>query len=199
MGEESVFPRAYSYALSEYTPFYARRKADQYEQYWFGLAPGSLTNQSVIFEPSVRPGWVGFFPELGGASCLDREAVRSWLDPNFALVLCGHDGAYLINTAAPDDFTKVQIGTVKQVYPIPDQGRVAFVSYSDMAMYDRDGLVWRTPSVALDSLRVTGHEVGALLCTADLPLEDRVPFSIEIETGVVVGERVVEFMRWREE
>ena len=104
--------------------------------------------------------------------------------------LCAIAGgyAYLINTAAPDDFEQVEYKPVVEVLPVLDAGLLIFSSFHTLLAYGVNGSRWKTQKLTSEGLRLGEVIDGKLHGWGwDMWTDRELPFTVDLATGEHVG------------
>jgi len=108
-----------------------------------------------------------------------------WSSPNSDW-LCAVSGgyAYLINTAAPEQFDQVEYRPVLEVRPLPNQRLLLFVGHHSMLAWGANGKTWQTARLSSEGVEITRIEGDRLDGIAwDLRTDRDVRFTIDLRTG----------------
>lgn len=127
--------------------------------------------------------WVGMFqPGPEGISGLYATPCSATL-----CVITKGQG-YWIPTNDPDSYEDIKAFPIKKVFSIPHKNLMAFVDYTQIFSYGPNGLLWYTPDLSWDGLKIT--EVSTSLIKGvgrDVPNYKDVTFLIHTEDGGVEG------------
>ena len=109
-------------------------------------------------KPANGVGWIGVFA-FGYRSPPAFSRVLSSLDPDRVCVISS-GAAYMVDTDEPEVWEQIPVTPVLDVRPIPEEGLIVFSDFTRLAAYGRSGLVWRSPRVCWDGLKIvsTTHE-----------------------------------------
>jgi hypothetical protein len=138
-----------------------------YEIEEFGELPGTGTLKVPLIyfpPPKGRPEHNGEWLKVKAKSgkivgvfafgCGSRTGVISTPEPNTVCVL-SKGGGYLVNAESPELWEEVRTWPVIDFRPLPEQELLVFSDFTGLAAYGSDGLVWRSPRVCWDDLRIT--------------------------------------------
>jgi hypothetical protein len=93
--------------------------------------------------------------------------------------------AYIVKADEPDAWEQIPIMPVLEVRSIPEHQLLLFADFTRLAAYGSNGLVWRSPQVCWDELKilnVTNHSVEGVGYDPTNKLgESR--FAVDIRTG----------------
>ena len=100
--------------------------------------------------------------------------------------LCAVSGgyAYLVNTAAPQQFTHLPLRPVLEVRPLPAHRLLLFAASYSLLAWGPHGLAWQTARLSSEGLRIseirgdTLHGFGW-----DLISDREVPFTVNLRSG----------------
>lgn len=109
-----------------------------------------------------------------------------WSTPHPAW-LCAVSGgyAYLINTAAPEQFTMLPYRPVLDIRAAIAENLLLFVSHRRILAWGRDGQAWETENLSDEGVTITGIEPGILHGLGWRMLTNReTPFTVDLRTGV---------------
>jgi hypothetical protein len=104
--------------------------------------------------------------------------------------LCALAGgyAYLIDTATPTRSTHLPLKPVAEVLPLPAHNLLLFAGFHSLLAWGANGLVWHTPRLSWDGLRITSIDGDTLHGLAwNLPTDKELPFTIHLPTGAHTG------------
>src|SRR5207253_8199447 len=97
--------------------------------------------------------WIGVFA-FGYTSPSAFSRVISSPNPNRVCVTA-KGSAYIVNADDPEVWEQVPVSPVMDVRSILEQNLLIFSDFIRMAAYGNSGLVWRTPRVCWDGLKIT--------------------------------------------
>lgn len=108
-----------------------------------------------------------------------------WSAPNPAW-LCAVSGgyAYLIDTAAPEQFTMLPYRPVLDVRAVANEGLLLFVGHHKILAWGRDGQAWESEKLSDEGVTITAIEPGILRGLGwQMQTDKETPFTIELRTG----------------
>jgi hypothetical protein len=117
----------------------------------------------VIEVSSVDAHWVGMFAAggLGGV-----RGVFACPSPEACCILA--DGlAYLVDVWAPEAGAVIAHDQVVQVLPVAGARLLLLVRFIDIVAIGQDGVVWATPRLVVDDLRVEMATADSIVCSGD--------------------------------
>jgi hypothetical protein len=108
-----------------------------------------------------------------------------WSCPN-ADELCAVAGgyAYIVSTAAPEEFTQIEFRPVLHVESVVAHNLLLFAGSYALLAWGHSGLAWKSERLSSEGLRITGirgdelHGLGW-----DLMADREIPFTIDVRTG----------------
>lgn len=101
--------------------------------------------------------------------------------------LCAVSGgyAYLIDTAAPEQFTMVPYRPVLDIRAAIAENLLLFVSHRRILAWGRDGQAWETENLSDEGVTITGLEPGILRGLGWRMLTNKeAPFQVDLRTGL---------------
>lgn len=109
-------------------------------------------------------------------------------DP-WTLCVVARGTAYLGDVRNPSSYYEVSEvrGSVIEVIPLPDVGILLLSTGEEIIAIDEKGVRWFTPRIAVDGIRVDGHDLRCLWGAVDYEWNPE-PFSIELATGKHEGQ-----------
>ncbi len=154
--------------------------------YYPGAAEkGGRGGIAVKIMPFEGPIWIGTFASgnypktLSGIfSCPDERSI--------CVVSSGQ--AYIVRTDAPQSWEEVRPFPVRGVHPILEANLLVFEDFTRLTAYGTGGVVWATPDLSWDGLKiteVTGDQIKGLAW--DASQEQEVEFLVEVRTGRHTG------------
>jgi len=94
--------------------------------------------------------WVGVFAFGPGS----RTAIISTPEPNTVCVV-SRGGGYVVNAEAPEQWEEIPVCPVTDFRLMPEHKLLVFSDFIKLAAYGSNGLVWRSPRVCRDELKIT--------------------------------------------
>ena len=135
---------------------------------------------------SVRDGktWIGVFAfDYPSPPAFCRVVSSS--DPNRVCVISNGAG-YLVRTDKPEVWEKIPLIPILGVRPVPAHGMLIFSDLTRLAAYNSNGLIWRSPQVCWDGLRiveVTNQRIQGLGYDPTNSTSHERPFAVDLKTG----------------
>ena len=173
---DSVFPR--SYEVSEVGEF---------------PGTGTFTEPVLYFPPPqkgpehvglwlrMRPlnsaSWIGVFA-FGYRSPRALSRVISTPDPKRVCVIAS-GGGYVVDADKPAVWDKIPLLPVIDVRAIPERQILVFADFTNLAAYGANGLVWRSPRLCWDDLKILNVTQDTIEGIGDG--ESR--FAVDVRTG----------------
>ena len=127
--------------------------------------------------------WVGVFAFGHGSPPAFSRLVSS-PDPNKVCVV-SRGAAYVVKADDPNSWEQIPTAPVLDIRAAPEHGFLIFADHTRLAAYGRDGLVWRSPRVCWDELKIVSvtpdriDGVGSDPTNLDAPR----PFAVDVRTG----------------
>jgi hypothetical protein len=128
-----------------------------------------------------RKAWVGVFAFGPGS----RTVIISTLEPNTMCVVSKGAG-YMVNAEAPEQWEEVPVCPITDFRPVPEHKLLLFCDFIRLAAYGNNGLVWRSPRVCWDGLKVTNVTSKTIEGTGYDPtdsLTQEMRFVVDSKTG----------------
>lgn len=92
--------------------------------------------------------------------------------------------AYLIDTAAPENFVMIAYRPVLDVRPAPADGLLLFVGHRSILAWGRNGHAWESEKLSDEGVTITKIESGTLHGTGWQMLTDKeTPFALDLRSG----------------
>jgi hypothetical protein len=93
--------------------------------------------------------------------------------------------AYLIDTAAPEQFTMISYRPVLQVLPAVEADLLLFVSHYSILAWGREGQAWESEKLSDEGVTITGVEGGILRGKGwEMQTDKEAPFALHLRTGL---------------
>lgn len=104
----------------------------------------------------IRPArgqtWIGVFAfGYGEPPAVSR--IVSLPDPDRACII-SRGATYIVNPNDPDSWEQIPMMPVLDVRLIPEHQFLVFADFTRLAAYGADGIVWRSPRVCWDDLKI---------------------------------------------
>jgi len=128
--------------------------------------------------------WIGVF-KFGYSSPPAFSRVVSSPDPDRVCVISS-GAAYVVKADEPEVWEEIPIIPVLDVRSIPDHGLLVLSDYSRLAAYGSRGLVWRSPHVCYDELkisRVTSETIEGIGYDPTNSITHESRFAVDLKTG----------------
>jgi hypothetical protein len=125
--------------------------------------------------------WAGAFAFGPGS----RTAVISTPEPNTVCVVSKGAG-YVVNAEAPEQWEEVGVCPVTDFRPMPEHKLLVFSDFTRLAAYGNNGLVWRSPRVCWDGLKITNVTTETIEGTGYDPTDSmtqEMRFVVDLKTG----------------
>lgn len=100
--------------------------------------------------PAAGGSWIGVFA-FGVSKRFSR--VLSTFDPESFCVVSEGAG-YIVRASKLDSWEQVTLTPITNVHALPEEGHLIFCNFTRLAAYGSNGLVWRSPRVCWDELRI---------------------------------------------
>ena len=127
--------------------------------------------------------WIGKFkPGLEGISGIYATPSESIL----CVVMRGQ--GYWVPVDSPQDYEIIPSIPIKKVIAVPKAEIMVFVDFVRLTAFDRNGLIWQTPSLSYDGLTINRVTSNLLEGTAwDAPNNQEIKFTVNILDGTSKG------------
>lgn len=148
------------------------RTRTEHDGLWLSLTPAS-----------GNP-WVGVFA-FGCTSPHAFSRVVSSPNPDRALVVANGAG-YLVSAADPQRWEEVPLRPVLDIRAIPERGLLLLSDFTRIAAYGSKGLVWRSPRLCWDELKITrvrGETIEGTGYDPTNSITNKSPFAVDIMSG----------------
>jgi hypothetical protein len=125
--------------------------------------------------------WAGIFAFGPGS----RTAVISTPEPSTVCIVSRGAG-YLVNAEVPEQWEEIGICPVTDFRPMPEHRLLVFSDFTRLAAYGNDGLVWKSPRVCWDELKITRFTNESIEGTGYDPtnsLKPEMQFTVDLKTG----------------
>jgi hypothetical protein len=134
----------------------------------------------VSIQPNEAQSWLGIFAFGGYGPVI---ALSSTPDPDILFVVSRGAG-YYIRADDPKAWTEIEHTIPTDIRIIPDRELIVLVDFTSIAAYNTDGLIWRTPRISWDGIRVTSIGAGYIEGLAwDPTMKERPKFRVNLDTG----------------
>lgn len=171
---ESVFPA--SYHVAELSELPATGGVHEFARDGRVIAGGALVE--VFADRSTWAGLVANAPESVAAA---HTGVYSTPAPSVVCVVARGD-AYLIDVDAPERWWVLEDAPVVAVRSAPADRLLVLATPRRVVAVGVDGVVWRTPRLAIDGIQLGEPADGRLPGVAD-PRDDAEEFVIDLRDG----------------
>ena len=132
--------------------------------------------------PTSGDRWIGVFA-FGLSKSFSR--VLSTFDPATFCVVSGGAG-YFVLASKPDAWEPVALAPVTECRAIPEKGLLIFSDFTRLAAYGGNGLVWLSPRVCWDELKmleVTGTAIEGIGYDPTNSVTHERPFAVDLKNG----------------
>ena len=139
-----------------------------------------------MVNPEGGDSWVGVFHggDYGSPPAATARLI-AWPDARSFCVVYKGTGV-VVRADDPHETYEIESYPVTGTFVVPKRGAVVFADFTSLTAYGRDGLLWGSPRLALDDLRVEGIEGDALLVYGFFGSHsDR--FMVNLATGEASG------------
>jgi hypothetical protein len=150
---------------------------------YFPLPKGRPEHNGEWLKVKAKSGktWVGVFAFGPGS----RSAVISTPEPNTVCVI-SKGGGYLVNADSPELWEEVRACPVIDFRLLPEHQLLVFSDFTGLAAYGSNGLVWRSPRVCWDDLKITKVTSETVEGTGYDPtnsFKQEMRFAVDVKTG----------------
>jgi len=104
------------------------------------------------FTAATGKSWVGVFA-FGYASPPAFSRVVSSPDPERAFVIANGAG-FLVRADVPSQWEEIQIRPILDIRSVPEHNILIFSDFTRLMAYGDKGLIWRSPGVCWDELKI---------------------------------------------
>jgi len=104
--------------------------------------------------------------------------------------LCAVSGgyAYVIDTAAPEEFTMIEFRPVLEVRALIDEQLLLFIGHREIIAWGAKGQQWKTTKLSDEGITITSIENGVLHGTGWEMMTDKDrPFALDLRRGLLLG------------
>jgi hypothetical protein len=140
----------------------------------------------VAVTPEAGDSWVGVFN--GGGYGLPPPATSrliAWPDArSFCVVYEG--SAVVVRADNPQETYEIDTYPVTGTLVVPERRVVVFADFTNLTAYGGDGVVWRSPRLAVDDIRVEGIDGDALILSGFFGSHSE-RFKVDLATGQTLG------------
>ena len=140
---------------------------------------------AVRVKPSKGAQWIGIF-SFGTPSAQGLKGVFSCPDSKSLLVVSAGRG-YFVRSDKPGLWLNAPCFPITDVRPVVDRGLLIFADRTTVAAWDKRGLLWRTPRIAWDEVKITEIDGEFLHGKASDPTVGPVDFQVNLKTGAHEG------------
>ena len=120
--------------------------------------------------------------ELSGPACLPESSPRMARRALDLRRIWG-SGA-VVRSNAPKETYDIASFPITDLFVVPSHSMVVFADFTNLAAYGADGLIWRSPRLALDELAITGAVGDVLHVTGFFGGRSDIPISVDLQTGL---------------
>ncbi len=112
-----------------------------------------------------------------------------WTSPN-PNEICAVSGgyAYLIDTAAPEQFTMIPYRPVLEVRAAPEQGLLLFVGHHKILAWGQSGQAWESPKLSDEGVKIERIDLDVLHGMGwEMVSDKEAPFMLSLSDGRRIG------------
>ena len=138
----------------------------------------------LIVKPGNGKSWIGVFA-FAYSSPPAFCRVVSPPDPD-RLCVIANGAAYVVKSDEPEVWDKIPVDPVLDVRLVAEKGLIVFSDFIRLAAYRRGTVVWRSPRVCWDALkiiRITREAIEGVGYDPTNSITRELPFSVDLETG----------------
>ena len=133
-------------------------------------------------EPAGSAAWTGIFEALLQSSGGAHGVVA--LPDRRSLAVASHGTVYRVRADTPEDWEEIMAGVQSDPLVIEPLELVLILDFTSVIAYGDDGRAWETEQLVWDDLRSVGVDNHTLHVEGfDAPLNEIVPFTIDLRTG----------------
>lgn len=186
---ETDFAFRHSYSVGEVGEFPgAGRFADPV--IYFPPLRGRREHTGAWLKVAANSGksWIGVFA-FGVGVRSDSVRVASTPQPNVLCVVAGGAG-YIVDAEAPERWEEIPVHPVLDLRAAPEHDLLIFADFTGLAAYGSAGLVWKSPRLCWDDLKITNVGPETIEGTGYDPTNSKNPetrLSVDVKTGRIVG------------
>jgi hypothetical protein len=103
---------------------------------------------------------------------------------HFPVCVISRGAAYVVNTDNPGSWEQIPVMPVLDVRSIPARQLLVFADFTRLAAYGNNGLVWRSPQICWDELKIHSLADGRIEGVGYDPTSlGKSRFTVDIDTG----------------
>jgi len=145
--------------------------------------------ESGALEVQIRPGFRDSQPFLATCALGFRDPgvpTGIWSAPRKDEICAVSGGyAYMIDTAAPENFTMIPFRPVMEIRPVVAQNLLLFISHQAILGWGADGQAWESEKLSDEGIKITDIAGGILQGTGwDRKTDRETRFALDLPTGV---------------
>jgi hypothetical protein len=140
----------------------------------------------------IRPGrgepWVGVF--CGGEWSVPPAIpgrLIGWPD-ELSVCVAYAGGGVVVRTDEPTNSYEIDCDPITGFVAVPERELLVFCDFLGLVAYGRDGLLWRSPRLALDDLRIDGLDGDDLHVAGYFGSQKLDSFVVDLATGLPRGQ-----------
>jgi hypothetical protein len=174
------FPHTWSAEILSRRPLILPKRQFVYPKQVEDVERGAL---EVMIRPAGAEPFLATFA-LGFANSAAPTGLWTCPDPDSLCAVAG-GYAYVLNTAQPEHFERVEYRPVLLVRALPSHGLLIFAGHHSLSAWGTQGKSWQTERLSSEGIEITHIEGDRLEGTGwDLITDRDVPFTIDLRTGV---------------
>lgn len=132
--------------------------------------------------PATGRSWVGVFG-FGDASPAAISRVLSSPDPRRVCVISKGAG-YIVSSDDPETWEALDLMPITNAYSVPEHRLLVFGDFSRLVAHDGNRLVWQSPRLCWDSLKITNISLNTIEGVGYDPTSpDESRFAVDVRTG----------------
>ncbi len=153
---------------------------------YFPPPKGRPEHNGLWLKVKARSGkaWVGVFA-FGYNSPPAISRVLSSPDTDKVCVV-SKGSAYVVNVEQPEAWEEIPILPVLEIRPLPEHKLLVLSDFTRLGAYGNSGLVWQSPRVCWDELKITkitGETIEGTGCDPANSLKQEMQFAVDLRTG----------------
>lgn len=189
---ETDFAFPYNYSVGEVGEFPGTGRFAEPVIY-FPPLQGRREHMGAWLKVTTNSGksWIGVFA-FGAGVRRDSVRVASTPQPS-VLCVVARGGGYMVDAEAPERWEEIPAHPVLDLRTAPEQGLLIFADFTGLVAYGSAGLVWKSPRLCWDDLKITRVGDETIEGTGYDATNSRNPemrFIVDVKTGRIVGPRV---------
>ncbi len=182
--QEFAFPAAYQIKILE--SYGLVNPLERFHQFPSELEETDRQGVYLRVVPNHASPWIGFF-SLGYDSDKVVNAIFSCPNAGWLCVVAGGYG-YLVNTADPSHWLRLEQQPVVDVRVLPEQNLLLFAGFLNLSAVGPSGLAWTTGRLSWEGLFISRIEGQTLYGLGWDAITDKdIPFEVDLRTGKHTG------------